>query len=56
MPDRSQNQISTVLKKFQRIERFFSCLVEGVDDDGVVFGALKVGPVDDAQEEGILEQ
>ena len=29
--------------------------VERVDDDGVLFGALKVGPVDDAQEEGILE-
>jgi len=33
-----------------------SVLVEGVDDDGVGFGALKVGPVDGAQEEGILEQ
>ena len=45
-------KVSTV----ELIERFVSCLVQGIDDDGVVFGALKVGPVDWPDEEGILEQ
>ena len=31
-------------------------LVEGINDDGVIFGALKAGPFNNAHEERILKE